>query len=304
MRWACVVLSWNGREDTLACLRSLQRIDGVDVICVDNGSGDGSPEAVRDQFPGVELIENGRNLGFAGGNNVGIARALERGADWVVLVNNDAEVAPDVFDGFEEVARAHPRAGILAGKVFFRDPPDVIWYAGAWASTAIGYSGRQRGYGRRDSPRYRHVRPTGRAVGALMAVSRACVERVGLLDEDLFAYVEDFDWSVRARKAGFEVLFAPDARCWHHVTASTGGQLSTHTMYYGTRNMIVVCERHRPLALPLRALRRWVVYATFAAHVLTRPQRRRALAAVREGYRDAVRGRLGAWEPHAANARS
>ena len=115
--WTIVVLSWNGREDTLACLRSLQRIERTDVsvVCVDNGSSDGSVEAVREQFPEVELIENGRNLGYAGGNNVGIRRALEAGAGWVVLLNNDATLAPDAIDAFERAATEHPRAGLLSG---------------------------------------------------------------------------------------------------------------------------------------------------------------------------------------------
>jgi GT2 family glycosyltransferase len=136
-----------------------------------------------------------------------------------------------------------------------------------------------------------------RAVGALLAASRELVERVGPLDEDLFAYVEDVDWCVRAREAGFEVLIAPDARAWHRVSASTGGEAaSTHALYYGTRNTIVVCERHRPLARPLAVLRRAVVVGTFALHALTRAAPWRAgpaLRAVREGWTDARAGRLG-----------
>ena len=124
-----------------------------------------------------------------------------------------------------------------------------------------------------------------------MAVSRDAIEEIGLLDEALFAYVEDVDWSLRAREAGYEVLFAPGARAWHRVGASTAG--ATHKSYYGTRNMVVVCERHRPLPPPLSWLRRGVILSTFAAFALRQPNRRAALAAVREGYRDARAGRLG-----------
>ena len=140
-----------------------------------------------------------------------------------MLVNNDATVAADVIDGFAAVAAAHPSAGILAGKIYEADRPHTVAFAGQRVNTLLGYSGRPRGYGRPDGPRYATVQPTDRAVGALMAISREAVEAVGLLDEDLFAYVEDVDWALRVRAAGFAVLFAPRARAWHRVSSSTGG---------------------------------------------------------------------------------
>jgi GT2 family glycosyltransferase len=294
--WCAVVLSWNGREDTLRCLQSLLEVehDGLRVVCVDNGSRDGSPEAVSERFPDVELIDAGANLGYAGGNNLGIRRALEHGASWVVLVNNDATVAADVIEGFEVAARERPRAGILAGKVYFADRPETIWFAGQRVRTLLGYSGRPRGYGHDDGPRYERVVATGRAVGALMAISREAIDAVGLLDEGLFAYVEDVDLALRARDAGFEVVFAPGARAWHGVSASTGGErASTHTLYYGVRNTVVVLEQRRPVGALGTALRRCAIVTTFALHALTRADRRSALAAVREGYADARAGRLG-----------
>src|ERR1019366_3497405 len=110
---AVVVLSWNGREDTLACLRSLAALDAPEpfVIVVDNGSSDGTADAVREAFPGVELIETGANLGFAGGNNAGITRALERGASHVLVLNNDVELDPHFVDALLEEAARRPDAG-------------------------------------------------------------------------------------------------------------------------------------------------------------------------------------------------
>jgi hypothetical protein len=303
-RWYAIVLNWNGREDTLRCLDSLQHVEHSElrIVCVDNGSVDGSQEAARERFPGVQLIEAGANLGYAGGNNLGIRAALGDGAEWVMLVNNDATVAPDVIDGFARAAANDPGAGILAGKVYFADRPSTIWFAGQRVSELLGYSGRPRGYGRPDGERYARIEPTGRAVGALMAVSRAAIDAVGLLDEELFAYVEDVDWALRVRAAGMRVLFAPGARAWHRVSASTGGEAgSTHTLYYGVRNTIVVLEGRRPLPAPARALRRVAIFATFAAHALTRADRSAALAAVREGFADARAGRLGI-RPESASA--
>jgi GT2 family glycosyltransferase len=293
--WYAVVLSWNGREDTLGCLASLRgAMAESNVICIDNGSVDGSQAAVRARFPDVHLIEAGQNLGYAGGNNLGIRRAMELGARWVVLVNNDATVSSDVIRGFQSAAALSPRAGILAGKVYFADRPTRIWFAGQRVSLLTGYSGRPRGYGREDAPRYRRVERTGRAVGALMAVSREAIELVGLFDEALFAYVEDVDWALRVRAAGLDVVFAPEARAWHRVSASTGGEgRSTHTLYYGARNTVVVLEKHRPLSRLGTIVRRAAILCTFLLHALTKPNRSEAIRATTEGFRDAIRGRMG-----------
>jgi GT2 family glycosyltransferase len=303
--WQLIVLSWNGLVDPLACLDSTRRIerDDVAVICVDNGSTDGTPAAVRERFPEVTLIANERNLGFAAGNNVGIEHALDAGARWVVLVNNDMLLAPDVVDGFEAAAAGEPDAGILAGKVLFADRPETIWFAGQRINALLGYSGRPRGYGRRDGPRYGAAIETDRAVGALMAISAPALRSAGAFDPDLFAYVEDVDLALRVRAAGFKVIVAPAARGWHRVSASTGGEAaSTHTLYYGARNTVVVLDRRRPLPRAAAALRRGAILLTFALHALTRANRAEALRAVRDGYEDARRNRLG--ERAAADARA
>jgi len=294
-RWQAIVLNWNGRDDTMRCLESLEAAHGeLAVVCVDNASSDGSVQAVRERFPAVTLIEAPTNLGYSAGNNLGLRHAMAAGARWMMLVNNDATVAPDVVEGFERAARARPRAGILAGKLYFADRPQTIWFAGQRVSELLGYSGRPRGYGRADGPRYAAVRATGRAAGALMAISREAVAAAGLLDEELFAYVEDVEWALRVRAANLEVAFAPDARAWHRVSASSGGEArSTHTLYYGARNTIIVLERHRPLGRAGTALRRACILAAFALHALTRANRREALDAVRAAYADARAGRLG-----------
>lgn len=299
--WWIIVLSWNGREDTLACLDCLRKLasDDVAFVCVDNGSQDGSADAVRAAHPEVAVIENGRNLGFSGGNNAGIAHALSHGAEWVVLVNNDATLAPDAIERMRAAATRHPDAGALAGKLFFarddEEQPERIWFAGQRVRLWLGYAGRPAGYGRPDAPALRVEREVDRAAGAFMAVSRGAIEAVGMLDDELFAYVEDVDWSVRISRAGFGVWLVPDAVARHRVSASTGGERgSTHALYYGVRNSVVVCERHRPLPPPLRWLRRQAIRAVFMAQALLLSEGRAAFArAVRDGYADARASRLG-----------
>ena len=285
-----VVLNWNGKDDTLTCLASLR---DVPTICVDNGSGDGSLEAVREAFPEVELIATGVNLGFSGGNNVGIRRALERGAEWVLLLNNDTTMDPGLPDALARAAEARPDAGVLAAKVLFAEPRDRLWYAGGRFHTRLGYSGRQDGHGSVDDGSFDRLRDVERATGAAMAVSRRAIEATGMFDERLFAYVEDVDWCLRIRAAGLAVVFVPDAKVWHRVSASTGGAASTTNLYYDTRNTIWVCERHDPRPRAMASLRRVIVVGSHLAQAARHPNRVGASVAVLRGWRDAHRGRMG-----------
>ncbi len=285
MRLVAVVVNWNGREDTPRALASLR---GIETICVDNGSTDGSDGLVERDFPEVELLRAGENLGFAGGSNLGIRRALERGADWVLLLNNDAVAGPGLAEALERAAAARPDAGLLACTIHAGLEGDALQYAGATFNTLLGYSGR---VSRR--PADVRLRDVGRADGAALAVSRAAVEAAGPFDESLFAYVEDVEWSLRIRAAGFAVVLVPDARVWHRGSASTGGAASTANLYYDTRNTIAVCERHRPLPRGLTALRRGVVVGAHLLQAAGRPHRREAVAAVLAGWRDVRRGALG-----------
>ena len=282
MQLVAVVLSYNGREDTLAALASLR---GIDTVVVDNGSADGSADAVAERFPEVELVRAGVNLGFAAGNNVGIRRALDRGADWVLLLNNDAEVEPGLVDALAAAAAARPDAGVLACKVLFADS-DRLWYAGAGFHPYLGRS-RHDGFGKPDGPGA--LGDTGRATGAAMAVSRAAIGAAGLLDEELFLYAEDLEWCLRIREAGFAIVYVPDARVRHRVSAAAGGAGSPTTAYYETRNMLAVVERHRPLPPGLTGARRALVVAP---RVLAGRRPRSAWAAIR-GWRDYRRGRMG-----------
>lgn len=273
--WAAVVLNWNGLEDTHRCVASLR--DEADLIVV---ADNGSREVPR--IEGVELVENGANLGFSGGCNRGIERALELGADWVVLVNNDAVVEPGCFDGFRRAAGHAVLAGVL-----LHEDGSVQW-AGQRLSLRTGYSGRP------DLHPPTHDRPVPRAVGALMAVPREAMQAAGAFDEDLFAYVEDVDWCVRLARAGWPTTLVAAARARHALSQSSGGDRgSTTTMYYGARNTIVVCERHAPRGPARTLLRRAVVTGTFAARAALVNRSLAGVRAVLEGVSDAHKGRLG-----------
>jgi GT2 family glycosyltransferase len=291
MKVAAVVLSWNGRDDTLACLRSLER-EGADVIVVDNASEDGSAEAVS----GVELIRNERNLGYAGGMNVGLRAALERGADADLLLNNDVEVEPGAV---ATLATAVAGAGAVCPLITFADDPERVWYAGASFDPRRGYNGRHRGF-REPAASFTETAQTDRACGAAMLIPRQALEQVGELDEGLFAYQEDTDWSLRARAAGLPVIVEPSARVRHKVSAATGGEGSPTALYYSVRNTLAVCERHAPLGRFGTWRRSLVALAAFTGQALLGHGRIARLRGVRDGWRDFRRGRLGP-RPEAAS---
>jgi GT2 family glycosyltransferase len=284
MKVAAVVLSWNGREDTLACLRSLEG-EGADVIVVDNASEDGSADAVS----GVELIRNERNLGYAGGMNVGLRAALARGAEAVLLLNNDVEVERGAI---ARLAAAADGAGAVCPLITFAGEPQTVWYAGAPFDPRRGYQGRHRGFGE-PARKFTERAETDRACGAAMLIPRQALERVGELDEGLFAYHEDTDWSLRAREAGLPIVVEPSARVRHKVSAATGGEGSPTALYYSVRNTLAVCERHAPLGPVGTWRRRLVVLLAFTGQALVGRGRRARLRGVRDGWRDFRAGRFG-----------
>jgi GT2 family glycosyltransferase len=292
---AVVVLCWNGREDTLACLASLERLDWpkVSVIAVDNGSTDDTVEAIRAEFPNVTAIRSEENLGFAEGNNVGLRAALESGADYVLLLNNDTIADERLVAALVTEAQRRPDAGALCPLIRYVDPPDRIWYAGARFDPRAAHNGRHTGYGELDRGQYHSVREIGRATGAAMLVPREVVERVGYLDRRLFLQVEDVEWSLRMRAAGYRILFVPDGQVWHHVSVASGGERAPDTAYYEMRNTLAVSARHAPLRWPARVRRELGIVSVHLLHARLAPRPVENARAVLAGWRDYRAGRLG-----------
>lgn len=290
-----VVLSWNGREDTLACLESLAAATypRLGVLVVDNGSGDGSPEAVAAAHPDVALVRLDANLGFAGGMNVGIAEALSRGAELVMLLNNDTEVEPGFLEPLVDALEPDEAVAAACSQIVFRDDPATVWYAGASFRPGRGHHGANRGYG---GPRLSAATPpfvTDRACGGAMLVSARALAELGDFDESLFAYAEDTDWSLRSARAGWRLLVVPASVVRHAVSAASGGASSPDTLYYGLRNGLVVAERWAPLGRVRTGLRRGEAVAAHLAQALRSGRRRAGARAVRDGWRDLRAGRLG-----------
>jgi GT2 family glycosyltransferase/SAM-dependent methyltransferase len=295
LRVTAIVLSWNGRERTLACLQSLEHVTyrPFSVVVVDNGSSDGSADAVAAKHPTVRLVRLQENRGFAGGMNAGARAAFADGAEAVLLLNNDMEVEPDCIEPLVAALVVDPSAGAACAQILFADAPPRIWYAGAPFRRHRGHHGRLVGYGRPPLPVTVTPYETDRACGGAMMWTAGTFDRVGPFDEELFAYAEDTDWSLRARRAGLRILVVPGSIVHHAVSASSGGESSPMTLYYDLRNSLVVAERWAPLGAVGTWLRRLEALAAHAAQALRSHRRSEGLRAVRDGWRDFRRGRLG-----------
>ena len=289
---AVVVLSWNDRELTVRCLDSLASVTYPDarVILVDNGSNDDTVEVVARTSPEVELVRLPTNRGFAGGMNAGIEAALRADAEHVFLLNNDATVEPGVL---QPLVGAVSRSVGAACSQILQEGSGTIWYAGARYDPRRGHQGRHTGYGQPPLAETIAPYPTDRGCGGAMLIPRAALEQVGLLDEALFAYAEDVDWSLRAQALGLEILVVPASIVHHRVSAASGGASSPATLYYALRNGLVVAERYAPLGR-LRTLgRRAEAVSAFVVQALRSGSRVAGLRAVLQGLRDASRRRLG-----------
>ena len=242
-----IIVNWNGRDDTMSCLNSVQKLDyqNYHVIVVDNGSVDGSVEAIRDSYPSASwltVIENGENLGYTGGNNVGIRYAMNEGARYVWVLNNDTIVAPDALGRLIRTAKVNPSAGVLGPKVLCYPDSHLLYSRGERHS--LWFNRRTVDIGEIDRKDDVEPRQVDYVVGCAMLVSREFVERVGFFDETFFAYFEEIDWCFRGRKAGYDVLYVPDAVIYHKGVASTGGTFSAIASYYRTRNWIYFMRKH------------------------------------------------------------
>ena len=253
-----VILNWNGLADTLECLGSLETLDypNLEVIIVDNDSSDSSEEVLRRRYPQHIIIQSGANLGFAGGTNVGLRYALEHGADYAWLLNNDTLVEPDALTQLVKRMQEKPGAGLCGSTlVYHHDRNKIQAYGGAtynkWLSTSKHVG--------QDVPRHHTVdveeveAQLDYLVGASCLVSRPFLEEVGLMSEDYFLYFEEVDWATRA-KGRYTLAFAPKSVIYHKEgssigSSSEGAKKSRLADYYGVRNRLLYTRKHAPEAL-------------------------------------------------------
>ncbi len=292
---AIVLVNWNELHHTLPCLESLAGLQYPNVwtIVVDNGSTDNSVEVIRREHPQVTRIPLKENMGFTGGNNAGMECALDGRADYVLLLNNDTLVAPDVIDLLVEAVEADPAVGVAGPTIYYHEDPERIWSAGGaidWRrgdAHMLSVNEIDRGQLGETPRRVDFV------TGCALFVDQAVLRRVGLLDPRFFIYYEETEWCARASKAGVGIVHVPKAKIWHKISL-TQREASPGVHYYMTRNRLLFLHYSGAGAMAwahltleyVRTLASWSLRRKWRHK---RPQRDAMLQAVG----DFFRGRLG-----------
>jgi len=265
-----IILNWNGWQDTLECLDSLLKITypNYEVIVIDNGSTNESLAKLKMNPPaggeklkvdgpsdsaqgkqGFKIIENKENLGFAGGNNVGIKYALENGADYVLLLNNDTLVSETFLSELLSQAEKNKAFGLFGPKIYFwpRTSPERIWFTGGrinWLKTKgwhVNYDAKENSLPETGAK----LIEADYITGCGLLIRREVIEKIGHLSDDYFLYYEDTDYCLKAGAAGWKCGIVPSARIWHKVSRSAK-EFSPSYLYYHARNGLLMAKKNNP----------------------------------------------------------
>jgi hypothetical protein len=288
-----VIVIWNGKADTIECLDSFRAdtYPNREIIVVDNGSTDDSVAVIRAEYPEVVILQTGKNLGFTGGNNVGIRHAIETGTDYVYLINNDTTVEPDAIEKLVEAAEANPDAGLLAPVIHDFEEPRAIWFAGSAINLRRGAAWHDNS---RQPTREEAPYEVPWATGCAMLIRAGLAKTLGGFDDRYFLSWEDVDLSLRVRNEGQRLLVVPSSRIYHKGGQS-GKNLNGVYGYYQVRNSLLLASKHSGRDYPHAAftilsgaLRRCLRLSTL---------RTRQMHAVWDGMRDHFRHRYGPYQP-------
>lgn len=261
--WA-VVLGYNHPEVTLECLHSLAKVNyqPFTILYVDNGSESAACEQVMQKAPRCGVLRLEPNAGVAGGFNAGLRHALENGADYVLILNNDTTVDPAIADHLVAAAQAHPEAGLVVPKIYYYDHPDTIWSAGS-VFRRFPPVITMRKTRAPDDDRFDRPCDLEYATFCVIMFSRAMLEKTGLMDPDYHFLYEDYDLCLRAREAAFGLRYVPEAHVWHKISKTTGA---------GTPNPKFWHTYGRSESIFRRKFRRhrWLTGWTHAAYIVAR----------------------------------
>ena len=242
-----VVLNWNNYGDTRRCLASLQDLTypRVRIVLADNASSDGSAQRLQQEFSECVFVFNEENLGFARGCNRGIQVAMEdKDCAYVLLLNNDATISRDKLERAIQFADANPRLGVISGKLLSSNGSKTIWYAGGridrWRGRAV-----VRGFGEVDRGQYDSPCEVGFVTGAMMLIKREVIDDAGLLPEEYFFGIEEWDYSLRVKRAGYKLYYFPDLLAYHRADGSHWNY-DPKFVYNSYRSKLIFQEKYLP----------------------------------------------------------
>ena len=222
-----LILNWNGKELLKPCLESVIKIDypNYSVLVIDNGSMDGSLEMVKKNYPKMECLSLDKNYGYAGGYNKSFEYLKSDPPEFILLLNNDTKVDPDILNAFIKAKDQYGSNHIFGGKIFYQDNPNQIWYAGGIVNLKFAKISH-RGIRKPDSEKYSNPIQTDYITGCCLFTTMEVINKLNGFDERFNMYGEDVDICLRAKKLGINCYFWPDAKLWHKVSASLGGAFS------------------------------------------------------------------------------
>jgi GT2 family glycosyltransferase len=259
-------------EELLSSISVTNTYPNIEIIVVDNGSKTNDVPAWQIRYPDIKFIRSDVNLGFAGGNNLGIKQAT---GQYLFFVNNDTEFTPKLIDILAADLDDHPEIGMISPKLMYFDQPDMIQYAGYTPMNYYTCRNFCIGQFEIDKGQYDNITaPTGYIHGAAMMVRRAAIDKAGLMAENFFLYFEEYDWSDHIKKAGYQVWVDTRAMIYHKESVSVG-KASGLKEYFMNRNRILFIRRNAPL------LARWFFYIYFIGIVTPR----NLLSYIKKGYK-------------------
>lgn len=242
-----ILVNYNGYKDTIECIKSLKNLkyNNYKIIIVDNASSDNSINELNHYvFKNIILLKSDKNLGFSGGNNIGIKYALDNGADYIMLLNNDTEVEPNFLENMIEVAESDKSIGIVGCKIKYYDNKNLLWYAGGQVNW-FKFIGEHFGMREEDNGQYDKFKEISFMTGCCMLIKREVIEKVGMLPDEYFMYFEDVDFCVKVQEAGYKIVYEPKAVIYHKVGISGGGEESPFSIKWCTRNRIYFMNKYK-----------------------------------------------------------
>ena len=236
-----ITVNYNGLQDTCELIDSITFTDDTEVIVVDNASKRNEASVIQERYPQIKVIKSEQNLGFAGGNNIGIKQAKGK---YLFLVNNDAVFKDYNIQALIDRIESSSSIGIVCPKIRFAWGNHPIQFAGYTPLSKITIRNQAIGFGEEDNGQYETAHPTPYAHGAAMLIKREAIEKVGLMPECFFLYYEELDWSMMFTNAGYEIWYEPACTIYHKESQSTGRN-SKLRAYYLTRNRLLFIKRNR-----------------------------------------------------------
>lgn len=236
-----IIINYNGIYDTKECIESVLKSDyQPEILLVDNASDEDEGKIISREYTGIHVIKSEKNLGFAGGNNLGIKFAMEHGADYIMLLNNDTVIDPAMIS---ELIKNANETDIVAPRMFYYDKKDVIWYSGGNINK---YSGniRCKYFGKNVREVNDKIEECTFATGCCILFSVNLIDKIGGLKDDYFMYCEDTEFSIRVIEAGGVIRVIPSAKLWHKVSSSIGGAGNAFSLYYSSRNRLYYIKDH------------------------------------------------------------